>query len=96
LAKCHFLREVYAILYIRSEWKEIEMKVTRRSDSGKSGHLLISVPASRVAEIEAALTFLEEKRQQRGSQVVTDLIVRAALRNGWRPPAGEGEATTRL
>ena len=61
------------------------MKVTRRSDSGKSGHLLISVPAGRVAEVEAALTFLEEKRQQRGSQVVIDLIVRAALRNGWRP-----------
>jgi hypothetical protein len=60
------------------------MKVTRRSDNGKSGHLLISVPASRVAEVEAALTFLEEKRQQRGSQVVIDLIVRAALRNGWR------------
>ena len=61
------------------------MKATRRSDSGKSGHLLISVPASRVAEVEAALTFLEEKRQQRGSHVVIDLIVRAALRNGWRP-----------
>ena len=45
------------------------MKVTRRSDSGKSGHLLISVPASRVAEVEAALTFLEAKRQQRGSRV---------------------------
>jgi hypothetical protein len=62
------------------------MKVTRRSDSGKSGHLLISVPASRVAEVEAALAFLEAKRQQRGSQVIIDLIVRAALRNGWRPP----------
>ena len=61
------------------------MKVTRRSDSGKSGHLLVSVPAGRVAEVEAALTFLEEKRQQRGSQVIIDLIVRAALRNGWRP-----------
>jgi hypothetical protein len=61
------------------------MKITRRSDNGKSGHLLISVPASRVAEVEAALTFLEGKRQRRGSQVVTDLIVRAALRNGWRP-----------
>jgi hypothetical protein len=35
------------------------MKITRRSDKGKGGHLLISVPASRVAEIEAALTFLE-------------------------------------
>ena len=68
------------------------MKVTRRSDSGKSGHLLISVPASRVAEVEAALTFLEGKRQQRGSQVVIDLIVRSALRSGWRPPAREGEA----
>jgi hypothetical protein len=72
------------------------MKVTRRSDNGKSGHLLISVPASRVAEVEAALTFLEEKRQQRGSQVVTDLIVRAALRNGWQPPLREGESPTGL
>ena len=72
------------------------MKVTRRSDNGKSGHLLISVPASRVAEVEAALTFLEGKRQQRGSHIVTDLIVRSALRNGWRPPAGEVESTPRL
>ena len=64
------------------------MKITRRSENGKSGHLLISVPASRVAEVEAALTFLEGKRQQRGSQVVIDLIVRAAIRNGWRPIAG--------
>jgi hypothetical protein len=72
------------------------MKVTRRSDSGKSGHLLISVPASRVAEVEAALIFLEQKRQQRGSQVVIDLIIRAALRNGWRPPSREGESSTGL
>ncbi|HEY0607492.1 MAG TPA: hypothetical protein VGD58_31530 [Herpetosiphonaceae bacterium] len=59
------------------------MKVTRRSDTGKGGHLLISVPANRVAEVEAALHFLEAQRQQRGSQVVIDLIVRAAKRNGW-------------
>ena len=67
------------------------MKITRRSDNGKSGHLLISVPASRVAEVDAALAFLEAKRQQRGAQVVIDLIVRAAIRNGWRPipPAEE-------
>lgn len=50
------------------------MKVTRRFDSGKSGHLLISVPASRVAEVEAALAFLEAKRQQRESQMIIDLI----------------------
>ena len=68
------------------------MKITRRSDSGKSGHLLISVPAGRVVEVEAALTFLEAKRQQRGSQVVIDLIVRAALRNGWRPPTRADES----
>jgi len=67
------------------------MKITRRSENGKSGHLLISVPAGRVAEVEAALTFLEQKRQQRGSQVVIELIVRAALRNGWTPTAPEGE-----
>jgi len=60
----------------------MHMKITRRADSGKSGHLLISVPASRVAEVEAALTFLEGKRQQRGSRVVVDLIVRAAKRSG--------------
>ena len=72
------------------------MKVTRRADNGKSGHLLISVPASRVAEVEAALTFLEEKREQRGSQVVIDLIVRAALRNGWRPLPAADESATRL
>jgi hypothetical protein len=68
------------------------MKVTRRSDSGKSGHLLISVPACRVAEVEAALAFLETKRQQRGSRVVIDLIVRAALRSGWRPPTRGAES----
>jgi hypothetical protein len=76
--------------------KGVCMKVTRRSENGKSGHLLISVPASRVAEVEAALNFLEGKRQQRGSQVIIDLIVRAALRNGWRPPPREGESTTGL
>lgn len=81
---------IYCIYEI--DIKGMEMKVTRRSDSGKGGHLLISVPASRVAEVEAALEFLEAKRQQRGSRVVIDLIVRAALRNGWRPPAG-GDAS---
>jgi hypothetical protein len=70
------------------------MKVTRRSEHGKSGHLLISVPARRVTEVEAALIFLEGKRQQRGSHVVIDLIVRAAMRNGWRRTAREDEAPT--
>jgi hypothetical protein len=74
---------------------EATKKVTRRSGSGKSGHLLISVPTSRVTEVEAALTFLEGKRQLRGSQIVIDLIVRAALRNGCRPTAYEGESPTR-
>ncbi|HEU4328088.1 MAG TPA: hypothetical protein VFS21_33435 [Roseiflexaceae bacterium] len=63
------------------------MKITRRSDAGKGGHLLISVPANRVTDVEAALTFLETLRQQRGSQVVIELILRAARRNGWRPEA---------
>jgi hypothetical protein len=66
------------------------MKITRRSDTGKGGHLLISVPTSRVAEVEAALTFLEGKRQLRGSHVVIDLIVRAALRNGWNGHPRDG------
>jgi hypothetical protein len=83
-------------VYIRNYAKEADMKITRRSENGKSGHLLISVPASRVAEVEAALNFLEAKRQQRGSQVVIDLIVRAALRNGWRPTPRESDPTTRL
>jgi hypothetical protein len=59
------------------------MKITRRSDKGKGGYLLILVPADRVADVEAALTFLEAKRQKRGSHVVVDLIVRAAKRNRW-------------
>lgn len=59
------------------------MKITRRSDKGKGGHLLISVPAERVVEVEAALNFLEDLRKQRGSQVVIELIVRSAKRNGW-------------
>jgi hypothetical protein len=81
------------MVYILNDDEENVLKITRRSDNGKSGHLLISVPASRVAEVEAALGFLEAKRQQRGSQVIIDLIVRAALRNGWRPAAAEGEST---
>ena len=68
------------------------MKITRRSDKGKGGHLLISVPATRVAEVEAALRFLETTRNERGSQVVIGLIVRAAQRNGWRLPPTEDHA----
>jgi hypothetical protein len=63
------------------------VKITRRSDTGKGGHLLISVPAEQVAAVEAALNFLETKRNQRGSQVVIALILRAAKRNGWTLPA---------
>ncbi|MBA3945668.1 MAG: hypothetical protein H0X37_14015 [Herpetosiphonaceae bacterium] len=67
------------------------MKITRRSDKGKGGHLLISVPAHRIAEVQAALDFLEAQRQQRGSHVVIELIVRAAKRRGWSwtPPEEE-------
>lgn len=61
------------------------MKITRRSDKGKGGHLLISVPANRLAEVESALNYLEAQRQQRGSHIVIELIVRAARRNGWKP-----------
>jgi len=64
------------------------MKITRRSEQGRSRHLLIAVPADRVAEVEAALTFLEGKRQQRGSQVVIALMVWAAMAAaGNRTPA---------
>ena len=42
------------------------MKITRRSDKGKGGHLLVSVPANRVVEVESALHFLMTHRQQRG------------------------------
>ncbi len=68
------------------------MKVTRRSDTGKGGHLLISVPAEQVAAVEAALSFLEAKRNQRGSQVVIALILRAAKRSGWTLPDREDHA----
>lgn len=65
------------------------MKITRRSDKGKGGHLLISVPAPLVVEVEAALSFLEDKRNKRGSQVVIELILRAAKRSGWTLRAPE-------
>jgi hypothetical protein len=39
--------------------KEEPVNVTRRSDKGKGGHLLISVPANRVAEVEVVLKFLK-------------------------------------
>ena len=68
------------------------MKITRRSDTRKGGHLLISVPAPRVVEVEAALRFLEDRRKQRGSQVVIGLILRAAKRNGWTLPVPDGDA----
>ncbi len=68
------------------------MKVTRRSDKGKGGHLLISVPAPQVAEVEAALRFLEAQHQQRGSQVVIGLITRAAQRRGWKLDPTEDHA----
>jgi hypothetical protein len=68
------------------------MKVTRRSDKGKGGHLLISVPAEQVVAVEAALRFLEATRNQRGSHVVIALILRAAKRSGWRLPPPEDPA----
>ncbi len=39
------------------------------------------VPVGWVAEVELTLTFLEEKREQRRSQLVIALIVRSALCN---------------
>jgi hypothetical protein len=80
-------------VYIRNDDRENDVKITRRSDNGKSGHLLISVPAGRVAEVGAALSFLEAKRQQRGSQIVTDLIVRTARRNGWQQDSRADHST---
>lgn len=71
-----------------------QMKITRRSDKGRGGHLLISVPANRVAEVEAALNFLEGQRKQPGSQVVIELIVRAAKRNGWDCAPAEDQSST--
>lgn len=55
------------MVYIQEPLKKESMKVTRRSDKGKGGHLLISVPARRVAVVDLALHFLEAQRQQRGS-----------------------------
>ena len=70
-------------MYIHMQHGDNYMKITRRSDKGKGGHLLISVPASRVVEVEAALQFLKAQHQQPGSQVVIGLIMRAAKRRGW-------------
>jgi hypothetical protein len=80
------------MMYLHGWAKKACMKITRRSDKGKGGHLLISVPASRVAEVEAALNFLEAKRQKRGSQVVIDLILAAAKRTGWHWSPCESES----
>ena len=82
----------YTLLYIRPHIGEERVKITRRSDTGKGGHLLISVPAEQVVMVQAALNFLEATRQQRGSQVVIALIVRAAKRSGWTWPASEAPA----
>ena len=70
------------------------MKITRRSDKGKGGHLLISVPAQRITEVESALHYLERQRQKRGSQVVIALILRAAKRSGWPGVTPEDDATS--
>ena len=64
------------------------MKITRRDNPGGSGTFQVSVPASRIEETEAALSFLEEARQIAASQVVIDLIVTAARRRGWKPRSG--------
>jgi hypothetical protein len=74
---------VYYSVYTHSYNREEHMKITRRSDTGKGGHLLISVPANRVPEVESALHFLEAQRNQRGSQIVIALLVQAAKRRGW-------------
>jgi hypothetical protein len=50
----------------------------------------MSVPANRV---EAALSFLEAKRQKRGSHVVIELILAAAKCNGWHWNPYESEST---
>ena len=88
----HSCYVLYTRSYIRQYVREAQMKTTRRSDSGKSGHLLISVPANRVIDVEAALNFLEARRQKRGSQVVIELIIAAARRNGWRRSPNDAES----
>jgi hypothetical protein len=80
-------------MYIRNGSIEDDVKITRRSDKCKGGHLLISVPAGRVAEGGAALSFLEAKRQQRGSRIVTDLIVRTARHSGWQQDSRADHST---
>ena len=58
------------------------MKITRRSDNSMGGHLRVSVPGARIAEVEGALRFLEAYCQQHGSPIIVDVIVRAAKRRG--------------
>ncbi len=65
------------------------MKITRRSDRPGSGHLLISVPAARIEEVEEALTHLEGERGESVSELVINLILSAARRKGWRPVGKE-------
>jgi hypothetical protein len=49
--------------------------------------------AHRLEDVEAALTFLEGQRQQRGSHVVIDLIIRAAKRSGWKSAICTSQST---
>jgi hypothetical protein len=79
---CRSIKYYLSLMYIRNDTDG--MKNTRRSENGMSRHLLLSVPADRVVEVEAALTFLEGKYQQQGSRVGIALIVQTARRSGWK------------
>jgi len=59
------------------------MKVARRADSGKSGHLLISVPASRVAELKSALLSRSHYPAAARSFAVAVTFTFAHLFNTW-------------
>src|ERR1043166_7389903 len=67
------MQGVHAILYIRSEWKEIEMKVTCGSDSGKSGHLLISVPVNRVVVSRPRWRFSKRNASSEGQSCQSNI-----------------------
>src|SRR5215211_8249726 len=62
-----WLFEKHRIRYCIYGDKVVSITVPGRSDSGKSGHLLISVPADSGTEVEAAPHF--SKRQQRASEL---------------------------
>ena len=70
------------------------MKITRRSDKGKGGHLLISVPAQRITEVEFGVALSGAAAAETGLAGRHRVDLRAAKRSGWPGVTPEDDATS--